>query len=277
MRVVTYNIQWGKGRDGSIDLERIAAAVAGADIIALQEVERHWRDQAHPDQAQRLADLFPGFDWVYGAAVDLAGDVGGRRRQIGNMILSRWPIESARTFPLPSRPVEGHVNDQQAMTEAVIHTSDLSLRIYNAHLNYLDERQRLEQVAVMRRWIDEAPERGAPVTAPGKAELGPEDEWIVLTGGKLPSMPESAVLLGDFNCAPASATYRALSPDYFDALELAGLAPHQGVTFPGGGGEPPQRLDHVLISSDLLPRFRKAWIDERAEGSDHQPVWLELS
>jgi exonuclease III len=39
----------------------------------------------------------------------------------------------------------------------------------------------------------------------------------------------------------------------------------------------PQRLDHILISSDLLPRFRMAWIDEGAEGSDHQPVWLELS
>jgi len=43
MKIVTYNIQWGRGRDGEIDLDRIARTKQGADIIALQEVERHWR------------------------------------------------------------------------------------------------------------------------------------------------------------------------------------------------------------------------------------------
>jgi len=71
MLIVTYNIQWGMGRDRRIDLGRIAATVEGADIVALQEVERHWRPQDWPDQAERLAELMPGHDWVYGAAVDL--------------------------------------------------------------------------------------------------------------------------------------------------------------------------------------------------------------
>ena len=101
MLIVTYNIQWGMGRDRRIDLSRIAETVAAADVIALQEVERHWRAQDFPDQAARLAELLPGFDWVYGAAVDLRGGT-GLRRQIGNMILSRAPIESTRTLPLPS-------------------------------------------------------------------------------------------------------------------------------------------------------------------------------
>ena len=42
MRFVTYNIQYGKGRDGRFDLRRIADAVREADVIALQEVERYW-------------------------------------------------------------------------------------------------------------------------------------------------------------------------------------------------------------------------------------------
>ena len=54
MLIVTYNTQWGCGRDGRIDLERIAETVKHADVVALQEVERHWRPQAHPDQAERL-------------------------------------------------------------------------------------------------------------------------------------------------------------------------------------------------------------------------------
>jgi signal transduction histidine kinase len=36
MQIVTYNIQWGKGRDGQVDLERIARCVAKADVIALR-------------------------------------------------------------------------------------------------------------------------------------------------------------------------------------------------------------------------------------------------
>ncbi len=37
---VSYNIQYGTGREGVVDLARIARAVQGADVIAPQEVER---------------------------------------------------------------------------------------------------------------------------------------------------------------------------------------------------------------------------------------------
>jgi endonuclease/exonuclease/phosphatase family metal-dependent hydrolase len=40
VKFVFYNIQYSKGRDGRHDLARIADAVRGADIIALQEVTR---------------------------------------------------------------------------------------------------------------------------------------------------------------------------------------------------------------------------------------------
>ncbi len=56
MLFVTYNIQFGCGRDGRIDLDRIGAAIAKADLVALQEVERDWRRaQAFPDPANRRA------------------------------------------------------------------------------------------------------------------------------------------------------------------------------------------------------------------------------
>lgn len=42
MRLVTWNIQYSKGRDGCFDLRRIARTVVGADVIALQEVEQYW-------------------------------------------------------------------------------------------------------------------------------------------------------------------------------------------------------------------------------------------
>ena len=271
MLIVTYNIQWGMGRDRRIDLDRIARTVAEADFIALQEVERNWRPQDFPDQALRLAKMLPGFDWVYAAAVDLHGGP-GHRRQIGNMILSRTPIESTRTLPLPARPVEGFGNDQQAMVEAVVG----GCRIYNTHLNYLGEDQRLDQAQRMLALIAEAPGRGGPVTAPGVAAFGPEDEWIVLPDGKLPSMPEPAMLLGDFNCVPGSPTYQSIrAAGFADALELAGRGAHEGVTFPGS--TPPLRLDHIFLSASLVQHVGRAWIDDVADGSDHQPVWLDLA
>ncbi|WP_421694470.1 endonuclease/exonuclease/phosphatase family protein [Aestuariivirga sp.] len=278
MLMVTYNIQWGKGRDGRIDLARIARTVQGADVIALQEVERNWRDQDHPDQAQHLAELLPGYDWVYGAAVDLSGGAPGTRRQIGNMVLSRWPIESCRTLPLPAWPVLGHVNDHQSAIEAVIGRGASSLRIYNTHLNYMSDEQRADQAARLCAMVAEAPACGGAVSAPGRQALGPGDEWIVLTDGRFPEMPEAAVLLGDLNAGPAAPEFSAIRAlGFVDALSLAGLGDDEGVTFPGGGIEPPQRLDHIFLNQHLLSRFRRAWIDEAADGSDHQPVWLELN
>ena len=40
--IVTYNMQFGQGRDGKVDISRIVDAVRGADVVALQEVDRFW-------------------------------------------------------------------------------------------------------------------------------------------------------------------------------------------------------------------------------------------
>ena len=40
MKIVSYNIHYAIGKNEHYDLERIVAALEGADIIALQEVER---------------------------------------------------------------------------------------------------------------------------------------------------------------------------------------------------------------------------------------------
>ena len=42
MQLVTYNIQYGTGKDGTVDLRRIASEIASADVIAMQEVDRFW-------------------------------------------------------------------------------------------------------------------------------------------------------------------------------------------------------------------------------------------
>jgi endonuclease/exonuclease/phosphatase family metal-dependent hydrolase len=43
MKIVTCIIQFGLGKDNRHDLARVASEVKDADIIALQEVDRHWQ------------------------------------------------------------------------------------------------------------------------------------------------------------------------------------------------------------------------------------------
>ena len=63
MRIVTYNIQFSRGKDLNYDLERIARTVEGADIIGLQEVEPNWPHLDMVDQPAELAMSLLG-DWV---------------------------------------------------------------------------------------------------------------------------------------------------------------------------------------------------------------------
>lgn len=74
MRLVTCNIRYGLGRDGRLDLARIARTVAAADMIALQEVERFRQRSGMTDQPAELAPHLPDHHRVYGANLDIDAD-----------------------------------------------------------------------------------------------------------------------------------------------------------------------------------------------------------
>ncbi len=57
MRLVTYNIQFSRGKDGEYNIEHIVHEVSDADIIALQEGECTWQCSGLVDRAARLADI----------------------------------------------------------------------------------------------------------------------------------------------------------------------------------------------------------------------------
>jgi endonuclease/exonuclease/phosphatase family metal-dependent hydrolase len=295
MLVVTFNIQWGCGRDGVVDLARIARVIAGADLIALQEVERDWRPEIG-DQVPALAALFPRHHHIVGPAVDIDGSevsadgrVRNLRRQYGNMILSRWPIASARSWPLTKYPVYRQMNDQAILMEAVIAAPDGDLRFYNTHLNYLSADQRLIQVEEVLKIIREAPRQGPVIVGDGMDDATFSIDGVPRIDRPRPNMPESAILVGDFNMEPNAAEYARIvgHPDPIygrmygadrlaDALTVGGMAEDAGVTFPPKDGGPAQRIDHCFVSYDMVPRVRRGWIDEAADGSDHQPVWVEF-
>jgi len=192
-------------------------------------------------------------------------------------------------LPLPTLPVSGEINDQSSMLEAVIGNGDRLFRLYNIHLNHLSRRQRLQQLATAIPFIGESGRRAGMISAPNLKGSLPVGDWLVLPGGKLPAMPPSVLFAGDFNSKPDSPEYeqivgtrdpvygRLTEMDRFaDALTLAGLPEDQGVTFPASRGKPAARIDHCFLSIDLIPRIKRAWIDNDADGSDHQPLWVEI-
>jgi endonuclease/exonuclease/phosphatase family metal-dependent hydrolase len=97
MRVATYNIRHGRGVDDVLDLDRTARAIAAldADIVALQEVDEQVGRSGGVDEAATLGRAL-GMHHAFGSFMDYDG---GR---YGLAILSRWPIESATTWRLPT-------------------------------------------------------------------------------------------------------------------------------------------------------------------------------
>lgn len=287
MKLVSYNIQYGRGRDEVFDLERIVGAVAGADIIALQEVERYWQRSGMCDQPQEIAGLLGEYHWVYGAGVDLDasmrdedGRLRNRRRQFGNMLLSRQPILSSRNHLLPKYASLGPMSIQRSALEGVVETGVGLLRVYSVHLTHLSAETRLPQVDALLDLHRRAPMEGAAIAGDSAKE-----EWTL--DGMPPRLPYEAVLMGDFNMEADSDEYvrfagplspyggRITNPEGFvDAWVVAGNAEGDGVTAEIEGRA--VRLDYCFVSARLRERITDARIDARAEGSDHQPLWVEI-
>ncbi len=284
MKAVTYNIQFGLGKDAHNDLQRIAGAVEGADIIALQEVERNWDRSGNVDQPQILASYLPDFYWVYGPYFDVDvsqkspdGSIKNARRQFGNMVLSKNPILSTRLFPLPKSATIKQRNMAVGMLETVIcRGGGKALRIYNTHLSAKSQKDRMIQIQRMRDTIAQAPAEGNAWTGSSEDPLWREDNYAL-------PMPEEFVLLGDFNHGANDPEYDLLiQPDgsdfgLFDCWTLTGNASDKGVTFiPGSDPQNGNRIDFAFVDNRLKNKVTKAWIDSEAQGSDHQPFWIMI-
>ena len=279
MEVVSYNIQFGRGLDRKIDLDRICRSIEGADIICLQEVEVGWQRSGDVDQPKAISEILPEYYSVYGSSFDVDnsvkdehGKVINRRRQHGVMVLSRWPILSSRTFNLTKTHNPDKFNMQMSFVEAVFKTKHKTFRVYNYHAGYLDSEERLDQVKQLLKAYQRSPgEQGA---WSGKSNID-DDDWS--DQKHAPEMPNTAIVCGDFNCPPDSSEYRYLidHTDLVDCWQLSDPANLNTSTLRHGMTEDIEisgKIDHILVSHDLLDRVQRVMIDHEAEGSNHKPV-----
>ena len=279
MLFATYNIQYSKGKDGLHNLDRAVDEIHQADIVGLQEVVRNGPGMPDADQPERVAELFDGYHWVYGPAVDLDGGSPGVRRQFGNIVLSRWPILASRLLLLPRVRSYDRTSLERCALEAVIDAPGGPLRVYSVHLDDLNPRHRTGQITTLLDIVFSASETGTSLTGPGWQLLEPP----------VPPVPiaSQAVVLGDFNMLPGSGEYDDLVgiEDYYrhrtitgdrlvDTWTLMGHDLADGVTW--RDGDIAVKLDYVFVTPGLAPGVVATHIDVSAVGSDHQPVWMQF-
>jgi len=283
MKLVTWNIQWGCGADGIVDLDRIVAhahRLADFDVLCLQEVSAGYPELPGcdgSDQFQGLADRLPGYTAIAGVATDTPYPAGGRRT-FGNMMFSRLPVLQVFRHLLPWPADPGVSSMQRLALEATLDTPLGLIRVTTTHLEYYSIRQRAAQVERLRELHREAVSQ-ATCHRPGHLSAGPF--FFVPRGA-------ASILTGDFNCLPEFSERQRLlapmddtTPAYRDAWEITHPgephAPTVGiydkVQWPG----PPFTYDFIFVSEDLVPRVKEMRPDPTSDASDHQPILLALT
>ncbi|CAN7347598.1 endonuclease/exonuclease/phosphatase family protein [Mesorhizobium sp. LjRoot246] len=291
MKLVSYNIQYGFGGDERYDLSRAARIVAGADIIALQEVERHWPRSNFDDQPELLSSLLPDYHWVYGPAFDMDaseqrdGHLVNRRRQFGTMVLSKLPIVWSRLHALPMRRTLRPLNTRNAALECMVRTPAGPVRVLSLHLAHIAVEERLEQIDYLMAEHRRAPSDGGPWSG---VDDEPTRNWT--SGEAEPENPLAAIWMGDFNMEPGSAEYRrivgstpyhrdAAYPDGFvDATAVAGepVADFHTHVKTIDGKLTKRRLDHCFVGGMFAGRVRSISADVGEVASDHFPLRVDI-
>jgi endonuclease/exonuclease/phosphatase family metal-dependent hydrolase len=217
---------------------RIAEVIAatGADIVALQEVDFNRRRSAFEDQAAVIAAQL-SMDSFFHPAWQLAGE------QLGDAVLSRWPIRLIHAGALPSKS-RWKRERRGALWVRVEHNGQ-PVHLVNTHLG-LNRRDRLAQTEELfgPEWL-------------GHAECGPP-----------------LVLCGDFNARPGSRVHRRVQQRLRDVH--AGLQMRrQRRTFPTR--YPVVSLDHVFLSAEFeVCHVEVVRTPLTRVASDHYPLLVEL-
>jgi endonuclease/exonuclease/phosphatase family metal-dependent hydrolase len=280
MRVVSWNIHWGCGKDGRIRIHAIIDVLRklNPDVICLQEVAANHPElegSASASQFKQLAGAFGGYHMIDHAPSEIYRN--NLPRQFGNMLLSKYRITQAQRHMLPWPADPEHAGMPRGIIETVLETPGGKLRVLTTHLEYYSPLQRRAQVRRLRELHREACAR-ARLYQP---EPGLEPPY------QLGFRPGTAIFCGDFNFAPDSEDYRELvGPAEQDTLQLvdAWRARHGGMARAPTAGlhgfpwpERPDCYDYFFVTEDLVGRVAEVNVQSETSASDHQPIVLDLS
>ncbi len=279
MKLITWNIQRGRGPDNQCSIDRVVAdlkRIGPPDILCLQEVSAGYSDLAGLDAENQfisLTRLLPGYTPIAGITTDTLGPA-GTRRIFGSMIFSRYPVHQVIRHALPWPADPEVMSMQRGMLEATVDSPCGLIRVATTHLEYFSLNQRMSQVQRLRELQRDAATQSRQ-QRPGTEAHGPFAS--VPRGGP-------ALLTGDFNFLPDSlehqrlqATFADATPAWCDAWKLVhGTLPHAptvGLRDPDGT---PFTFDFVFACQRLAERVYDLQVVSEVAGGDHQPMVLSM-
>jgi endonuclease/exonuclease/phosphatase family metal-dependent hydrolase len=230
LRVVTYNIHKAIGLDRLKRPSRIVEVLrqVDADVVGLQEVVSIPGGKLEADQPRFIAENL-GFDYKMGITRSLAQGV------YGNVILSRFPFLSVRTFDItcPGKEERGCLHTDIAVTD------DIILHVYNVHLGTTYSERRRQARSVVRELAANLEQQKG-----GRVLLGDFNDWTQRLPKRLFSAhfagEDIRLRLGRKNTYPGILPFLHLDHIYFDPeLFLEAAALHRSRT--------------ALVASDHLP------------------------
>jgi len=219
---MTYNIRNARGRDGRVDLGRVAAVIAAfdPDVVGMQEVDLSHARSNHVDQATELAQrlsMTPSYA-PYVAADD----------HHGIATLTKLPVLETRYLALPARP--RWISEPRC---ALVTRLAGGLDIINTHLSVVPA-ERVSQASVLTSVLD-----------------GPE--LIVLGDFNCTARSVPFRILSK-NLRPAVVNVRSW-PTRFPVFQLDHILVRGGLRIVTGGvwreGEAPRASDHLPVFAEL--------------------------
>lgn len=281
MRVVSWNIHWGCGKDGRIRIHAVIDFLRklNSDVICLQEVAANHPElegSATADQFRQLAGAFGGYHSVQAPASEIYRN--NLPRLFGNVLFSKYRITQVHRHLLPWPPDPASPPGMpRGMIETVVEAPSGKVRVLTTHLEYYSQAQRMAQVRQIRYLHWEACER-ARIFEPDATLDAPF---------QLGFRPGSAIYCGDFNLAPGSPEYHELiAPEVGIALPLvdAWSATHPGQAHAPTAGlhgfdwpDKPACYDYFFVTEDLVERVAAVEVLSEPAVSDHQPIVLDIS
>ncbi|AEE96285.1 endonuclease/exonuclease/phosphatase family protein [Mahella australiensis] len=133
--VMTYNIHHGRDMSGRDNLDSIVQEIrlSGAQIIALQEVDRYMPRSGFKDQVKYIADQLSMY-YAYGKTIDILSI------EYGNAVISAFPILKRENIILPGSSIE-----PRALLKTEIAVGNDIYNVWATHLGLLRE-DRFKQI-----------------------------------------------------------------------------------------------------------------------------------
>lgn len=210
MKIMSFNTQHCLGYiEKKIDFELMAKTIveSGADIIGLNEMRGEGEVADYTDQTKRLSELTGIENYYFAKAID----VGGKKAPYGNALLSKYPIESVRTIPVPDpnpRMANGRYYESRCLLKA---TLSCGITVLVIHFGLNPD----EQENAVRTVIENMES-------------------------------ERCVLMGDFNVTPDNSV---LSPIRERMIDAATLFDGEKLSFPSDA--PDRKIDYIFVTPDL--------------------------